>query len=195
MLTAFVDHGLDLAVLQINALDRATEIVVGLWPRHDHVAGRNPGETAIVADIDLAVGPERGAVGTAGNFGDHLLATVGPDPGQAAAADFDQHHRAVRHRHRAFRKFEIGSENADIGHRNPPGFSSLPADLRLIPRTTISLRNVMAKSPSLANPTGLHISYCQGRVRAAMGDFRQCDRDDRGIAGSSGSGPNEVQTI
>src|SRR5205823_2058432 len=38
-------------------------------------------------------------------------------PCQAPAADFDQHHRAVRHRHRTLRKLETGGENADVGHQ------------------------------------------------------------------------------
>ena len=92
----------------------------GLRPRHQHVARRNPAEAAIVADVHLAVGAERRAVGAARNFRDHLLAPVGTDPRQPLAADFDQHHRAVGHHHRPFRKFQIGGENANIGHEILP---------------------------------------------------------------------------
>src|ERR1700749_4253334 len=70
----------DLAALQIDALDRAALIVLRLRPRHDHVAGRNPGEAAIVADVDLAVGAERRAVRPAGDLRHHFLAAVGINP-------------------------------------------------------------------------------------------------------------------
>ncbi len=76
----------------------------------------NPAEAAIVADIDLAVGAERRAVRAARDLRHHFLAPVGIDPGQPLAADFDQHHRTVRHDDRTFRKLQIGGENADIGH-------------------------------------------------------------------------------
>ena len=90
--------------------------------RHHGAARRDPAKAAIVADIAFAVGPDRRAIGAAGNFRDHLLAAVRPYPGQPPAADFDQHHRSVRHHHRPFRKFEIGGENANIGHEILPAF-------------------------------------------------------------------------
>src|SRR5262249_25495444 len=77
---------------------------------------------AIVADIYLAVGAERCAIRPAGHLRDHVLAAIGINPREPLAADLDQHHRAVRHHHRPFRKFEIGGENANIGHTNPPVF-------------------------------------------------------------------------
>src|SRR6202008_5083351 len=49
MLAASVDDGLDLAALQIDALDRAAEIILRLSARHDRGAGRDPREAAIVA--------------------------------------------------------------------------------------------------------------------------------------------------
>src|SRR5207302_9172502 len=70
MLAAFGNDGLDLAALQVHALDRAALIIVGLRPRHDHVAGRDPAKTAIVADIHLAVGAERRAIRPARNLRD-----------------------------------------------------------------------------------------------------------------------------
>src|SRR5205823_14717212 len=63
VLAASVDYGLDLAAMHVDALDRAALIVVGLRPRHDHLAGGNPAEAAIVADVHLAVGPQRRAIG------------------------------------------------------------------------------------------------------------------------------------
>ena len=127
VLAAFVDHGLELAALQVDALDRTAAIIFGLRARHDHVAGRNPGEAAIVADVHLAIGTERGAVRAARNLRDDLLAAVGMDPRQPLPADFDQHDRAVRHHHRAFRKFQTGGEHANIGHDDPPACSQLQA--------------------------------------------------------------------
>ena len=109
-----------LPVCKVDPLDRAAEIIIGLRARHDHVPGRNPAEAAIVADVHLAVGPERGAVGAARNLRHHFLAAVRPDPRQPAAADFDQQHRTIRHHDRAFGKLEAGGENANIGHGNPP---------------------------------------------------------------------------
>src|SRR5882757_5957532 len=47
-------------------------------------------------------------------------APVRPDPRQPPAADFDQHHRPVRHDHRAFRKLQIGGDNANIPHEILP---------------------------------------------------------------------------
>ena len=147
MLAAFVEQGLDLAGSQIDALDRAADIFRrARRPRHHGAARGDPAEAAIVADVAFAVGPERRAIGAAGNFRDDLLAPVGPDPRQPPAADFDQHHRAVRHRHRPFRKFQIGGENADVGHRNPPGFFRCRADSRRSRTRNNSLRDVMAKS-------------------------------------------------
>ena len=91
----------------------------GCGPGMIMLRGRNPGEAAIVADVHLAVGPERRAVRAARNLRDDLLAAVGIDPGQALAADFHQHHRAVRHHDRPFGKFEVGGENADVGTWGP----------------------------------------------------------------------------
>ncbi len=153
VLAAPVDDGLDLAALHIDALDRAALIVVGLRPRHDHLAGGDPGEATIVADVHLAVGAEGCAIRAAGNLRDHLFPPVGINPRQPLAPDFDQHHRAVGHDDRAFRKFQIGGENADIGHEILPAFW-LQADFQARPRTrNISLRHVMAKRIALANPT------------------------------------------
>src|ERR1700752_2039593 len=140
MLPALGDDGFDLAALQIDALDRAALIIVGLRPRHDHVAGRYPGKAAIVADVHLAVGAERGAVRPARNFRDDFLAAIGPDAGQPLPADFNQNHRAVGHHHRAFRKFQIGGENADTGHQKSSRLFRLRADFLIAPRATFSLR-------------------------------------------------------
>src|SRR5688500_11165097 len=62
VLAAFGYDGFDLAALQVHTLDRAALIVIRLRARHDHVAGRDPAKTAIVADVHFSVRPERGAV-------------------------------------------------------------------------------------------------------------------------------------
>ena len=80
---------LDLAALQFDALDRAALVILGLRTRHDHFAGRNPGEAAIVADIHLAVGPERGAIRPARHLRHDCLAAIGINPRERLPSDFD----------------------------------------------------------------------------------------------------------
>ena len=130
---ASVDDGLDLAALHIDALYRATLIVVGLRPRHDHLAGWNPAEAAIVADVHLAIGAEGCTIRTTGDLRDHLFPPVGIDPRQPLAPDFDQHHRAVGHDHRSFRKLEVGGENANISHEILPALLGCRRISRLDP--------------------------------------------------------------
>src|SRR5437588_1970602 len=150
MLAASVDDGLDLAALQINPLDRATEIILGLRSRHDHFARGNPAKAAIVADVHLAVGAEGCAIRAAGNLRDHLFPPVGINPRQPFPADFDQHYRSIRHDHRAFRKLQIGGKNADIGHESSR-LALAQADFQAyFPRATFWLRVVMAKPSPLA---------------------------------------------
>ena len=122
MLAAFVDHGLDLAALRDRRAGSSRRYIrpADGGARHQGAARRNPAKAAIVADVHLAVGAERRAIGAAGNFRDHLLAPVRPDPRQPPAADFDQHHRPVRHDHRAFRKLQTGGDNANICHEILP---------------------------------------------------------------------------
>src|SRR5262249_6928992 len=91
-----------------------------LRPRHDHVARRHPGETAIVADIHLAVGAKCCAVRPARDLRHGFLAAVGIDPRQPLPADFDQHHRAVGHDYGSFGTLETGGKAGNIGHENPP---------------------------------------------------------------------------
>src|SRR5262249_23107077 len=42
---------------------------------------RHQAEAAVVADVDLAVGPNRCAVGATAGFGNNLLGTIGPHAG------------------------------------------------------------------------------------------------------------------
>src|SRR5216683_301697 len=79
MLAAFVEKGFDLAGRKIDALDRAADIFMRFGrARHHGTPRRDPAEAAIVADVDLAVGAHRRAIGAARNFRDHLLAAIGP---------------------------------------------------------------------------------------------------------------------
>src|SRR6476646_10033994 len=150
--------------------------------RHHGAARGDPAEPAIIADIAFAVGSDRSAIGAAGNFRDHLFAPVGPNPRQPPAADFDQHHRSVRHHHRPFRKFEIGGEHADVGHENPPGFSWAPADSSSS-RTRNSLRDVMAKSISLAKQSaGMRLCRPRGAGYSLTGT--QISRPPFPVSGS-----------
>src|SRR4051794_27546869 len=119
MLAAFGHHGFDMAGQKVDALDRAADIFVRLRrARHHRAARSNPAKSAVVADVALAVRSHRRAVGSTGNLGNRLFATVRPHPGQPAAPDFDQHHRAVRQHHRSFGKFEAGGDHANVGHES-----------------------------------------------------------------------------
>ena len=53
---------------------------------------------------------------TARHLRHDLLAAVGMHPRQPLAADFDQNHRTVGHRHRPFGKLETFGDDADAGH-------------------------------------------------------------------------------
>ena len=66
----------------------------------------------------LPSGPRAAPLGPPGISRDYLFPPVGINPRQPLAADFDQHHRAVGHNDRAFRKLQIGGENANIGHES-----------------------------------------------------------------------------
>src|SRR5258708_9805704 len=115
--------------------------------RHHRAARGYPAKTAIVADVAFAVRPDRGAIGAAGNFRDHLLEAIRPYPSQLLRPDLDQDHRAVRHHHRPFAKRKFGGEDADTGHESLPAL--VQAD-SVSARAAISLRDVMAKSTSIA---------------------------------------------
>ena len=181
VLAASVDDGLDLAALHIDALDRAALIVVGLRPRHDHLAGWNPAEAAIVADVHLAVGAEGCTIRTAGDLRDHLLPPVGIDPRQPLAPDFDQHHRAVGHDHRPFRKLQIGGENANIGHEILPACLAAGGFQGSIPHAQHFVALVMANSISLANPTARATGITGGGLR--QGSPADAPRPREGRAG------------
>src|SRR5260221_6132193 len=135
--------------------------------RHHGAARRDPAEAAIVADIAFAVGSDRSAIGAAGYFRDHLFAPVGPNPRQPPAADFDQHHRSVRHHHRPLWKFEIGGEHADVGHEILPAFLGRRRIQAHPARATISLRDVMAKSISLAKQSA-GMRLCKASLRRGL---------------------------
>jgi hypothetical protein len=168
VLAAFVDDGLDLAALHIDALDRAALIVIGLRSRHDHLAGGNPAEAAIVADVHLAVGAERRAIRAAGNLRDHLFPPVGINPRQPLAPDFDQHDRAVGHDHRAFRKLQIGSENADIGHESSRLFWAQADFQAYFPTRNSLVTRCYGKEDHACQPEDLRNRYYRGGRRRVV---------------------------
>src|SRR5262249_34389791 len=146
--------------------------IIRLRSRHDHVAGRNPGEAAIVADIHLAVGTESRAVGPARHLRHDFLAAVGINPRQPLAADLDQYDRAVGQHDRPFRKLEPGCEHANIGHENPPASSWLQADLRIAPaHATTMLPALWQSHPGLPS----NHERPQGCVAARLGFDRDPD--------------------
>src|SRR5262245_20029748 len=87
-----IEH-LDRTAVEIDPLDPATRVVPRLAHRARAVLGRDELEAAIVADIGLAVGPDRNAVRSGARPRDNLFAAIRPHPGEAAATDLDQHDR------------------------------------------------------------------------------------------------------
>ena len=62
---------LDVAAVEIDALDAAAAVVIGAADRADQtVRSAAKLEAVVVAIISLAVEPDRGAVGSAAEFGD-----------------------------------------------------------------------------------------------------------------------------
>src|SRR4029077_13301274 len=124
--------------------------------------------TAVVADIAFAIRSDCRAVGATGNFRDHFLAPVGPNPCQPPAADFDPHDRSVRHDHRPFRKFETGGENANIGHEILPAYLSC----RRIPGSSRTRIDYVAgcydKAISLAKQSPAMRSRREARARYSL---------------------------
>src|SRR5581483_387268 len=113
---AVVDQ-FDLAGLRVDALDLAAKII--FWrhrPGYPLTADLEPAKAAIVADIDLAVGPHRRAVRPALHLGDSFLAAIRVNPGQPLPHDLDQDDRAVGHDDRTFGKFETVGDDAHLGH-------------------------------------------------------------------------------
>ena len=102
---------LDCAGRQIDALDAAARIVVGL-PGGDQTYLRQfmPVEAAVVANVDFAVRSDRRAVGSAGVLRNRRLGTVGRDARQPRRLDLHDQHRAVGQGHRPLRKAQAARD-------------------------------------------------------------------------------------
>src|SRR5690606_11402080 len=92
---------LDLAGLEVDALDAPADVRRRLVARHDETIDVVPLEAAVVADVELAVGPERGPVRATADLGHDARFPVGRDACDGAAPDLGQDDAAVRHPDRA----------------------------------------------------------------------------------------------
>ena len=111
-----VEH-LDRPGVEVHPLDAAAHVVVRLPDRAAvAVLFHLPLESAVVADVALAIRTDGRSVGTAAGLGHDLLPTIGKHPGEGAAGDLDQEHGAVRHRDRSFGKEEAVGDGAVL-HR------------------------------------------------------------------------------
>ena len=107
---------LGLAGFEVDALDRAV-LVVRRRPGGQKARRRLVDRAAIVADIERAVGSGRAPVRPAAGLADLGLRAVRRDAGHFLPGNFSEDDRAVGHPDRAFRKAEIGRDDADIiGH-------------------------------------------------------------------------------
>ena len=99
----------------INALDAAT--VVPAWIERageQQVAEIDRRKaSAVVAQVQRAVGSDGGTVGSAFDLGNGFFATIGVHAGDSRAEHFDEDDAAVRHRNRTFRKSQARS---DLSH-------------------------------------------------------------------------------
>jgi hypothetical protein len=66
--------------------------------------GKN--KSAVIADINLAIGPDSSAVGCATNLSDDFFPAIGSDPSQRATFEFDDEYTAVFQCDRALRSPE-----------------------------------------------------------------------------------------
>ena len=107
---------LDLAGGDVDPLDPAADVVGWLRPGDGHAVDLGPLEAAVVADVDLAVGADGGAVGTAAGLGDLGDRAVGGDAGQRAALDLDDHDAAVVHGDRALGEPQPTGDLTKLSH-------------------------------------------------------------------------------
>jgi hypothetical protein len=119
---------LDPPGLGIDTLDAPTRIRRRLIARPQAVHGvLDPLETAVVADIDPAIGAKRGAVGATRHPGDQKLAAIGHHAGQTLGGDLDENDRAVGHGDRTFREFQAIGDFAYGDHLlSPRGLARRP---------------------------------------------------------------------
>ena len=128
MIAALVQH-LHRAGLDIDPLDPPAAIIRSDSVGCKHAVTAHPVEPAIVAAIELSVGPHRQAVRAAARFGDRLRGAIRLHPRDAARLDLDQDDAAILHRHGSLGKAQSAGD--DIHGNDPlsriPGRSLVPA--------------------------------------------------------------------
>ncbi len=103
------------AGLDVDAFDAAAAVVgweLDVGDRETDQLAERP--AAAVADVERAVGPDRGAVRAPARRGDLRLGPVGLDPGDAPALQLDDDHAAVGHRDRTFGELQSGRDLGDL---------------------------------------------------------------------------------
>src|SRR5262249_28808516 len=96
----------DLPAVDVDPLDAAAAVVARLVAGHGQAVHLVPFEAAVVADVELAIGPEGRPIGAAASLGDDLNLAVGGDARDGAALDLDEDHAAVGHGNRPFGKLK-----------------------------------------------------------------------------------------
>jgi hypothetical protein len=110
-IAGLVEH-LNRAGVDIDPLDPSAGIIIGNAVRRIFTfRAARPVEAAIVGAIELAVWPEREAIGTATGLRHHVLATIGPHTCDLPQRDFRQDDTAIRHRHGSFGEGQSVSYN------------------------------------------------------------------------------------
>ena len=104
------------AGIEVDPLDPAARIIGSDAVRREHPVALDIVEAAVVAAIQLAVGSDREAVGTAAGRGEDILAAVGADAGDPPGLDLDQDDAAVGQPHRSFREAQPVGDELEIGH-------------------------------------------------------------------------------
>ncbi len=88
--------GLDFTAGQIDALDTAASVARRETRNGERMPadfGKN--ESAVIADINLAIGPDSSAVGCTFDFRDDFFLAIGSDASQRATFEFDDEYTAV----------------------------------------------------------------------------------------------------
>ena len=104
---------------EVHPLDPAAAVVVGLQDRPQPSLVVGPTETAVVADIALAVGSDRRAIGPTAKPGNDMLGPILLYTQQGAALDLDEQDRSVRHGDRSFGETQPLRDLADIHPQAP----------------------------------------------------------------------------
>ena len=103
---------LDRPGVDVDALDAAADVVGRLRAGGDDAVELVPLEAAVVADVDLAVGSDRGAVGAAARRGDARDGAVRAHRRQRPGLDLDDEHPPVLEPDRPLRELQALSRSA-----------------------------------------------------------------------------------